>query len=286
MKPTPDSELLSLYLDGELSPAETAEVERLLAEDPAARQLLQELRALSAAIRDLPTYQLDEDLSQQVLREAEWRVLTERSGEPAAPNRWQKLRRYLRPRNLLWPAVAAAAALLIALRTPEGPKQVAQDDPPAVETNGEVPSISAVPEKTLAVVAQSKPAMSEVAEGLVVVHCDVAQSDAAKNAFQRVLRSHEIDRAQLVKDDRGGTLRRIAEGSSGAIKVSRWSAIAPEFVQSEASTTQIEAIVAEMRAHPEWFPNTNVQDRGPDVKPGQAARRQVLFVVRFVPAGK
>ncbi len=33
----PHDELLSAYLDGELSPAEQAEVERLLASDPAAR---------------------------------------------------------------------------------------------------------------------------------------------------------------------------------------------------------------------------------------------------------
>ena len=39
------NELLSAYLDGEFSAAEQAEVERLLAARPAARQLLDDLRA-------------------------------------------------------------------------------------------------------------------------------------------------------------------------------------------------------------------------------------------------
>ena len=44
MNDLPENELLSAYLDGELSAAEQAEVERLLATNPAARQLLDELR--------------------------------------------------------------------------------------------------------------------------------------------------------------------------------------------------------------------------------------------------
>ena len=44
MNDLPQNELLSAYLDGELTAAEQAEVERLLATDPAARQLLDELR--------------------------------------------------------------------------------------------------------------------------------------------------------------------------------------------------------------------------------------------------
>ena len=51
-----------------------------MAADPAARQLLDELRALSAALQSLPQQKLGEDLSQQVLHVAERRMLTE--GEP------------------------------------------------------------------------------------------------------------------------------------------------------------------------------------------------------------
>lgn len=54
MNHLPQDELLSAYLDGELTAAEQAEVERLLATDPAARQLLDELRTLSATLQALP----------------------------------------------------------------------------------------------------------------------------------------------------------------------------------------------------------------------------------------
>ncbi len=80
MNDLPENELLSAYLDGELTAAERAEVERLLAANPAARQLLDELRTLRATLRALPPRKLGEDLSRQVLREAQRRMLTE--GEP------------------------------------------------------------------------------------------------------------------------------------------------------------------------------------------------------------
>ena len=77
MNDLPQNELLSAYLDGELTAAEQAEMERLLAANPAARQLLDELRALSATLQALPQEKLGEDLSRQVLRVAERRMLTE-----------------------------------------------------------------------------------------------------------------------------------------------------------------------------------------------------------------
>ena len=72
-----------------LTAAEQAEVERLLAADPAARQLLDELRALSAALHALPQQKLGEDLSRQVLRVAERRM----------PPRASRASRSLRPRR-------------------------------------------------------------------------------------------------------------------------------------------------------------------------------------------
>ena len=71
------NELLSAYLDGELTADEQAETARLLASSPAARQLLDELRAVSATLQSLPRQKLGEDLSQQVLCIAERRMLTD-----------------------------------------------------------------------------------------------------------------------------------------------------------------------------------------------------------------
>lgn len=54
-EPSPkDWEALSAYLDGQLSPRERARLEARLADDPALRQALAELRALRAALRHLP----------------------------------------------------------------------------------------------------------------------------------------------------------------------------------------------------------------------------------------
>lgn len=76
-------ELLSAYLDGELSGDERREVERLLSEDPARRQALEELQALSGDFQTLPRYELAEDFYQRVLAVAEQRSLTgdEEAGE-------------------------------------------------------------------------------------------------------------------------------------------------------------------------------------------------------------
>src|SRR3954470_11579890 len=65
-----DDELLSAYLDGELSASERAAVEARLATDPAAQQLLHELRSVSQSVQALPTESLGRDLSEEILRRA------------------------------------------------------------------------------------------------------------------------------------------------------------------------------------------------------------------------
>ncbi|MFH1268938.1 MAG: zf-HC2 domain-containing protein, partial [Planctomycetota bacterium] len=128
MKNVPENELFSAYLDGELTADEQAEVERLLAASPAARQLVDELRALSASLQALPTYRIGEDISARVLRRAERRMLSEPA--PAGPGvkdatqaegpPWLALlRRVARPRNLVWPGVAVAVALLFMVFGPD-----------------------------------------------------------------------------------------------------------------------------------------------------------------------
>ncbi|OHB66628.1 MAG: hypothetical protein A2V70_00820 [Planctomycetes bacterium RBG_13_63_9] len=120
MKDTPENELFSAYLDGEVDAAEQAEVEQLLATSPAARQLMEELRALSSTLQALPPYQLDEDLSDRVLRTAERQILTQsdRHPVPAPAPRRPILRRMLNPRAVIWSGLAVAAALLIMMMEP------------------------------------------------------------------------------------------------------------------------------------------------------------------------
>lgn len=75
MDRVPDDELISAYLDDELSAEERAYVERLLVERPEARRLLDELRGVRESLQALPSYRLEPDFGAAVLRQAEREVL-------------------------------------------------------------------------------------------------------------------------------------------------------------------------------------------------------------------
>ena len=160
MNDLPQNELLSAYLDGELTAAEQAEVERLLAANPAARQLLDELRTLSATLQALPQQKLGEDLSQRVLRVAERRMLTgEEPGQtepsPLAPVPLVRsvFRRVANRRTMVWLGLTVAIAVMITIneRRQRAGKEVALA--PAVSESaarspGPPPSIRAADEES------------------------------------------------------------------------------------------------------------------------------------------
>jgi len=106
-----DDELLSAYLDDELAPEARARVEERLAADPQARQLLDELRSVSRAMRDLPHTVLETDLRESVLRRAERAMLV--SGDSAAANRLRDVLRKFpigrSKRTWAWAGAALAA---------------------------------------------------------------------------------------------------------------------------------------------------------------------------------
>ena len=119
-----DDELLSAYLDGELSADERAAVEARLATDPAAQQLLHELRSVSQSVQALPTESLGRDLSEEIIRRAREATpapakrasdrkplphrTTSRSGD-AMP----KIRIFNSKRAWIWASMALAAGLLM-----------------------------------------------------------------------------------------------------------------------------------------------------------------------------
>lgn len=125
LKSTPndfDDELLSAYVDGELTAAECALVEERLRTDPAAAALVEELRGLSAAVKSLPREALGRDLRAAILAEAsETRADLEAHAparadqfEPLPPhNHWPGIRR-----GLVWSTFAIAATLLVSLFQP------------------------------------------------------------------------------------------------------------------------------------------------------------------------
>jgi anti-sigma factor RsiW len=126
-----DDELLSAYVDGELTAAERALVEERLRSDPTAAALVEELRSLSSAIKLLPRETLGRDLRAGVLAEvAQARADLDSHGPaaqshattlPLAPvDRWAGIRR-----GLVWSALAIAATVLIAVFQPA---ELAQDE--------------------------------------------------------------------------------------------------------------------------------------------------------------
>ena len=93
---------LSAYIDGELSPERTREIECLLAESPEARKLLDQLRGVSRQLGDLPRVPAPKSLVDRVLR------LYKRTADPETPE--------LRPSRIptLWrlSRVLASAAVV------------------------------------------------------------------------------------------------------------------------------------------------------------------------------
>jgi anti-sigma factor RsiW len=119
MNDLPDNELFSAYLDGELTAAERQQLEQLLAASPAARQWLEELRAVSNTLHALPREKLGEDLVPRVLRLAERRMLTgdqpDVASVEAAPTPLARslVRRFTRPRILVWLAITVVFVVMI-----------------------------------------------------------------------------------------------------------------------------------------------------------------------------
>ena len=103
-----DDELLSAYLDGELTVEERAAVEARLASDPDAQQMLHQLRSVSQAVQALPLEPVGRDLREQILRRAE-------SLKPAADMRdaLPKVTLFRSRRSWIWASLAVAAGLMI-----------------------------------------------------------------------------------------------------------------------------------------------------------------------------
>jgi hypothetical protein len=105
----PGDELLSAYIDDELSADERALVEARLATDPAAQQSLDQLRSVSQSVRSLPKEPAPRDLQDSVLHRIE--SLKKEPKQPAAATPAVSIGRTRR--GWVWASLAVAAALLI-----------------------------------------------------------------------------------------------------------------------------------------------------------------------------
>lgn len=124
--------LLSAYLDQELDPTEVTEVEALLAHDPEARAVLDELRADQALLRD----QLQERPASEAMLANNRRRILSRLPEPeehANPGWLEGLRQLFTPRRVLGLGLPVALAALVLLRPPRpmGPPRPPALSPPS-----------------------------------------------------------------------------------------------------------------------------------------------------------
>lgn len=124
----PDDELLSAYLDDELSAEERALVESRLATDASARQTLEQLRHVSHSVRELPQESVGDDLRDKILRQIDAAKTTRHASdaraaatpEPPAPGPLPSTISIGRTaRGWIWATVAIAAGLLMMFLLPE-----------------------------------------------------------------------------------------------------------------------------------------------------------------------
>ncbi len=115
-------ELISAYLDGELPASEAAEVEQLLAASDEARNLADELRAISKTIRQLPAQRSPQALGATVLKSIDARRSTVAQATEIRSSRW---------RSTSWAALAIAGAIVVMVLS-NGPIQEQAETPVAL----------------------------------------------------------------------------------------------------------------------------------------------------------
>lgn len=109
-----DDELLSAYIDGELNADDRAAVEARLAADPAAQQLLHELRTVAQDVQSLPTVRVGRDLSEDILRRVSAKKSAAAQAEPSpSAGPMPKITIFSTKRSWMWASLALAAGLLL-----------------------------------------------------------------------------------------------------------------------------------------------------------------------------
>jgi hypothetical protein len=148
-----DDELLSAYVDNELTADQRAAVEERLRTDDRARQLVEELRGVSQAVKSLPRERLRRDLRDSVLAQIERRASNESPEKVTLPCADVVERRTSRGRGLVWAALAIAAALILMVfrpdewgdgrRVAQAPSGAEQPGRDRERSAGETPKLSA-----------------------------------------------------------------------------------------------------------------------------------------------
>ena len=163
--PNPADELLSAYVDGELTDDQRAAVEQRLAADPAARQTVDELRALSLTLQEFSAgsrggpQALGADFTAEVVQNVQQQIAS-RSPSDRSPESGGSIDSSVStspsalsvgrsPRSWLWASMAVAAALLMAVilpsTQPESDLAALNEDAPAGREPGAMQAAEPVP---------------------------------------------------------------------------------------------------------------------------------------------
>lgn len=286
-----DEELLSALLDDELTSEERARVEERLSADPSARQLLDELRSVSLAMRGLPHAKLGSDLRDSVLRRAERAMLVAKDAKQAG---------YIEPatrrlpfgrskRAWFWAGAAIAAGLMLmfiereAPRNADLPKEFALNRPRAEAPEGPLPPLAmrsleardeAAPEATLGAPVAAVP-QGDASKGDVAV----AESGMAEESGQRVDSfASTFDRAGGIGGIGDGAAGResFVEAADGSRLLVVHVSVTPEAMRNRAFEATLLKNQIEVEAEAEALADQPAQPQNLEVVVVEAAQAQVI----------
>jgi anti-sigma factor RsiW len=317
MSPTMSHDLfderLSAYLDGQLAPAERAEIESLLRQRPELETALRQVRELGDGIRELPKHSLGPDFAERVLAAAQ--QAADRAAVPLAP---PSRRRWL---MVAVGAVAATAALVLAMiaLSPRRDNNIVKREVPLTPAEQAVAAVLAQAEEGKAVIVRlrlTKDAIRSKAldQALAASGISSAAATAANPAAQETAQGYktlaaenqgpagaadvlfiEADRARLQQ-----ALAAVAQAADGSLAISSAGAVPStrpgldRITKAEGEgTSGSQKDVTDRQAYaqhlpPRGFPVLKTAGKTPQIKSpsvpppaGKAAR--VLVVVEVIP---
>jgi len=264
-----DDELLSAFVDGELDVDQRALVEERLRDNPRAKQLVDELRDLSATLQALPREQIGSELREEVMQQIEAKVISPLPRE----DRGNGMRRWA------WAAMAIAATLMLSVFLPEVEKEerelakVEVGAKPQAEggvvSELRVPAEASVEESSVAEGAELHAAVGvdeneftadlDVAERtkeefgeFLLIHIAVADAETGQQRFDDLLASNYIDLEAEPSDTSGLRGKAKSLGAVASSEATFSSSPEPsaqaEIVLVEASAVQIENLLLECNA--------------------------------------
>jgi anti-sigma factor RsiW len=209
--PLPE-ELLSAYLDGELSPAEQQRVEQALSDSAELRVTLGEFREIGAALRTMPRHSLPADFTSGVMQGIERRMLLDANKQSSGSSHGQS--GWFRSRSgRLTTAVACAtglaAMLMVALRGPapvENAASLAQGENTSVPVsteiatgNGSSPRMVEADGSESPEVTVTKPVTSDGVSSPVATELKITSTTDPKSLVGRIVEAYDPQGVTVVK---------------------------------------------------------------------------------------